>query len=214
MLGLANAAAGTNRRGVVRHSGQDIGVSGDGGDVGVLGLGSSVGVEGVVTNLDGIAITGDVSDLGATAVGGHFIGGGPNHALALKADGPIRFPASSGIATIPSGQTNVNVTGVYCPAGTKILATLMDLPGVGNPASSCHASQRHVVRGALPDGRSGQQRQGGVVAHQLIGGAKARYGGERYGGPWRKREYSGTWTPLEGGTCDLEPDAAWSRLLC
>ena len=67
-------------------------------------------------------------------MGGNFIGGGTNHSVALKADGPIKFPSSSGIATIPSGQTNVNVTGVHVPAGSKILATLMELPGIGNPA--------------------------------------------------------------------------------
>jgi hypothetical protein len=82
----------------------------------------------------GIAVHGDVSDLGASAMGGNFIGGGPNHAAALVANGPIRFPSSSGIATIPSGQTNVNVTGVHVPVGSKILATLMELPGVGNNA--------------------------------------------------------------------------------
>jgi hypothetical protein len=133
VLGVSNAATGSNRRGVVGR-GADVGVSGDGIKVGVLGLGESVGIEGVVTNLDGIAVHGDVSDLGPSAMGGNFIGGGSNHAAALVADGPIRFPSSSGIATIPSGQTNVNVTGVHVPAGSKILATLMELPGIGNNA--------------------------------------------------------------------------------
>jgi hypothetical protein len=134
VLGTASSATGSNRRGVVGR-GAEAGVVGDGGDVGVLGLGEAVGIEGDVTNPDGVAVAGDVSGLGPSAVGGSFIGGGANHSLALRADGPVRFPASSGIATIPSGQTNVNVTGVYVPVGSKILATLMELPGIGNHAT-------------------------------------------------------------------------------
>jgi len=129
VVGIANAASGTNRRGVVGR-GDESGVVGFGVDHGVLGLGAAVGVEGSVTNADGIAIRADVSDLGAQAVAAFFTGGGTNDALALKTDGPVRFIGSSGTATVPNGTNQVTVnTGVKLTSSSKILCTLLALPG-------------------------------------------------------------------------------------
>lgn len=148
-IGSSSKPGGSGAQGINQSTtGEGVGVKGEsksGGDIGVLGIATAStgsnrrgvvgrGIEGEVTNPDGLAVNGDVSGLGASAVGGNFIGGGPNHSVALKAEGPIKFPSSSGIATIASGQTNVNVTSVHCPAGSKILATLMELPGISNPA--------------------------------------------------------------------------------
>ena len=122
-------ATGNARRGVLGF-GKDAGVVGESPKVAMQAFGGEVGVDAFASDTDGVAIRGDVRDGGHNAVAGRFLGGGPNHAFALATEGPITFGTSAGIVTIPAGETNANVTGVYCPAGSKIFATLQTSPGV------------------------------------------------------------------------------------
>lgn len=127
--GRSIGATGNARRGVLGF-GKDAGVVGESPKVAMQAFGGEVGVDAFASDTDGVAIRGDVRDGGHNAVAGRFLGGGPNHAFALATEGPITFGTSAGIVTIPAGETNANVTGVYCPAGSKIFATLQTSPGV------------------------------------------------------------------------------------
>jgi hypothetical protein len=100
----------------------------------VRALGDGIAVEAIVTAGDGVGFKADVSDLGALAVAGKFIGGGANHAVAVSARGPVEFLTASGVATVPNGQTFV-VVSTRVPSDARILAVLNQQPGVGNKAT-------------------------------------------------------------------------------
>lgn len=132
--GRAAAASGVARRGVLGF-GKDAGVVGESPKSGMQAFGGTVGIEAFASENTGVAVRGDMSDGGPAAIAGHFIGGGPNRAIALKTQGPIQFGGSTGVVTIPAGETNRNVTGVFCPPGSKIFATMQDFPGLTNNAT-------------------------------------------------------------------------------
>lgn len=129
--GRATGASGTARRGVLGF-GKDAGVVGESPKAAVQAFGGEVGVDAFASDSTGVAVRGDVREGGPFAIAGRFIGGGSGHAIALQTQGPIEFNGSTGLLTIPASETNANVTGVYCPFGSKIFATLQTQPGIVN----------------------------------------------------------------------------------
>jgi len=81
-----------------------------------------------------------VSALGPGAVGGQFIGGGPNYGYALSTRGPIEFLNTSGTATVHAGDHFV-VVNARVPTDAMILAVMNSDPGIGN-----HAQVQFAVR--------------------------------------------------------------------
>ena len=84
------------------------------GFIGVYGHGTNVGVQG--SSIGGIALQ-------ATLPNGEGI--------ALDAQGPVRFK-SSGAGKVIAGKAGAVVSGVACPAGSRLIATVNGNAGIGN----------------------------------------------------------------------------------
>src|SRR5262245_22446204 len=55
-------------------------------------LGGTVGIDAFASDSSGVAVRGDISDGGPSAIAGHFVGGGANHAVAILLKGPRSSP--------------------------------------------------------------------------------------------------------------------------
>ena len=137
MFGQTQSPVGEGVKGVsVATTGPGMGVRGE------TNSPSGFGVAGLATGASGGAgVLGEA--LRAGAVGGVFAGSGG--AVALEVDGPVEFLTSSGIATIPAGDSSVVVSpGFDITPSAVILCTLMTDPGGTTTVA-------HVIKDAAAD---------------------------------------------------------------
>jgi hypothetical protein len=122
--GPARGVWGESDDTAVYGDGAQKGVHGNSGAFGVYGVGGVTGVYGS----GGIGVEG--SSFTTTGVVARALGADPK-VLAFEAAGPVRF-SSAGDGTVLKDQKNATVTGVHCPAKSRILVTLNGDSGAGN----------------------------------------------------------------------------------